>query len=56
MKFKIELSWSKLVALIVLIMAFVLDLNTDGNAVFMFALPFAVVLITGKQLIDLKKS
>ena len=53
MKFKIELSWSKIIALVILVMAFILDINADGNAVFMFTLPFAVVLITGKQLIDL---
>ena len=53
MKFLIELTWSKLTAWLVLILAFVIDLHFDkGGQVFMFALPFAAFLITGKQGID----
>ena len=53
MKFAITLTWSKLVALFVLIGATYLDLKTGtGATAFMFALPFVVVLITGKQFID----
>ena len=55
MKVNIELTWSKIVALIVLGCAFYLDLKTKGN-VFSFALPFVVFLITGKQFIDYKKN
>jgi len=49
MKFAITLTWSKAVALIVLIGAIFL-----GATSFMFSLPFVVVLITGKQYIDKK--
>lgn len=55
MEFKIELTWSKIVALIILVMAFIIDLKNDSNSLMMFALPFVVVLITGKQVVDLKK-
>jgi len=57
-KFNIDitLTWSKAVALLVLIMAFVLDLASDKKGtIFMFSLPFAVVLITGKQVADIYK-
>jgi len=53
MKFAIELSWSKLMALIVLGCAVYLDAkNGTAGTVFMFSLPFAVFLITGKQFFD----
>ena len=56
MEFKITLTWSKVVALVILGMAFVLDLMGDKSGqIFMFSLPFAVVMITGKQLINRKK-
>lgn len=55
MKISIILTWSKIVALIILALAFILDLKTNSSTAFMFSLPFAVVLITGKQLIDSKK-
>ena len=56
MKFYINLTWSKIIALIVLISAVVLDLylKTDGK-IFMYSLPFVTFLITGKQFFDLKK-
>jgi len=56
MKFNIELTWSKLTAWIVLALAFVIDLkNGMPGTVFMFSLPFAVFLITGKQFFDHRK-
>lgn len=55
MKFAIELTWSKLVAVLVLGSSVFLDRLIGGNATFMFALPFVVFLITGKQLIDWRK-
>jgi len=56
MKFAITLTWSKIVALLILICALILDLKTGtGATAFMFSLPFIVVLITGKQFIDNKK-
>ena len=49
------LTWSKFVALLVLGGAIFLDVkNGTGATAFMFALPFIVVLITGKQFIDKK--
>ena len=61
MKFNIEflmtITWSKVVAVLVLVLAFLLDLKTEsGGTVFMFAIPFVVFLITGKQLIDSRKN
>lgn len=55
MKFKIELTWSKLIALVVLAAAFELDRKMGTANTFMFALPFVVFLITGKQFIDKSK-
>jgi len=56
MKFLIELTWSKIVALIIICLATVIDLHFDkGGQVFMFSLPFVVFLITGKQGIDALK-
>ena len=57
MKINIELSWSKIMALVFMLMAFALDvMNDKGGTVFMYSLPFAVVLITGKQVVDWKKT
>jgi hypothetical protein len=56
MKINIELTWSKSMALVVVGCAFAIDLvNNLPGTVFMFSLPFAVFLITGKQLIDWRK-
>lgn len=53
MKFYLNITFSKLTALIILIMAFIMDFFNDrGGTVFMFALPFVVALITGKQYLD----
>lgn len=53
MKFDITLTWSKIMALLFQSMAFYLDrkYNLQGQ-VFMYCLPFATFLITGKQAID----
>jgi len=58
MKINIELTWSKLVAVAVLVLAFILELKTEGTGftVFQYSLPFVVFLITGKQIIDLKRN
>ena len=53
MKMSITVTFSKIVALFVLGGAIYLDVkNGTGATAFMFALPFVVVLITGKQIID----
>jgi len=55
-KVNITLTWSKIVALIFQSMAFVLEIKYDTKgAIFMFCLPFIVVLITGKQVSDIWK-
>ena len=56
MKFRITLTWSKIVAVLVIGLAFAIDLiNATPGTVFMFSLPFAVFLITGKQFFDHRK-
>lgn len=56
MKFKIVLTWSKIMALILSLLAFYIDIkNNLGGTVFMFSMPFVVFLITGKQFIDKNK-
>jgi len=56
MKWLLNITWSKLMALVFQVMAFVLDWKYATNGtIFMFTLPFSVLLITGKQFIDSKK-
>ena len=53
---KIELTWSKLMALLVLLYAYHMDLRTeDGYAALMYALPFIVIMIGAKQVMDSRK-
>ena len=52
MKWNIILTWSKIVAVLILICAVYLDRLNGGINAFMFCLPFVMVMITGKQLID----
>lgn len=57
MKFDITLSWSKIMATVIVVLAAWIDLKAGQNGtVFMFSLPFVVALITGKQLIDWRKN
>ena len=56
MKFAIILSWSKLVAVLILGAAVYLDLQNGGINAFMFSLPFITGLIVGKQAFDKKKN
>jgi len=56
MKFAITLTWSKIMALVVVGCAVFVDVkNGLPGTVFMFSLPFAVFLITGKQFFDHRK-
>ena len=55
LKIKIEISFSKIMSLLVLIASVVMDILQESNSATMFALPFVVTLITGKQYIDYKK-
>lgn len=57
MKFKITLTWSKIMALIVVTLGFIIDIKMKSNGtVFMFTIPFVVFLITGKQFFDKDKN
>ena len=53
----ITLTWSKITAFLLLVVALFEDLyfKLDGK-LFMFVVPFIVVLITGKQLIDWREN
>ncbi len=56
MRFEITLTWSKIMAFVILLLAFIMDIASDKQGtVFMFSIPFAAALITGKQVIDQKK-
>ena len=55
MNWNITLTWSKIIALMVLIAAVYLDIENTGINAFMYALPFITFLITGKQLADMRK-
>jgi len=52
MKFMIELTWSKVMALLVLGYALTLDITQGTNSNLQYSLPFVVFLITGKQFLD----
>ena len=52
MKFEVTITWSKIVAVFVLVGAICLDIKNGGIQAFMFSIPFVVALITGKQVID----
>jgi hypothetical protein len=49
MKFSINLTWSKIIALLILISGVGLDYIGGGNSSFMYALPFVSALVLGKQ-------
>jgi len=55
MKLLITLTWSKIMAFLVLGCAVFLDVRNGGASAFMFALPFVSALIMGKQYFDSKK-
>ena len=56
MKFAIILTWSKIVAVIILGLSVYIDVESkSGGTVFMFCIPFVVFLITGKQYLDKDK-
>lgn len=49
MKWSINLTWSKVMALLILIAAVYLDWENTGISAFMYAIPFITALILGKQ-------
>jgi len=52
MKFNIELTWSKVMALVLLIAVTFLVYITKDVSLFTFSIPFIVTLILGKQITD----
>ena len=52
---KIELTWSKLMALLVLIYAFVMDIRADDHSALTYVVPFIVIMIGAKQAMDVRK-
>jgi hypothetical protein len=50
----ITLTWSKIMAFLVLVCSMFLDIHNGGATAFMFAVPFVVFLISGKQYFDSK--
>ena len=55
-KIYLNITMSKIMAYLILVLAFVLDLLKDkSGTVFMFAIPFVSALIMGKQYIERNK-
>ena len=50
-----QITWSKFMALLLLVAGVWLDLKNGGSSVTMYMTPFIVFLITGKQMIDARK-
>jgi preprotein translocase subunit SecF len=49
----IYLTWSKIMAFMILTLAFIMDMYSDKKGtVFMFSIPFVVGLVIGKQFYD----
>ena len=55
-KTAVVLTWSKVMAFLVLACSVFLDVKNGGATAFMFALPFVVFLISGKQFFDRGKN
>jgi hypothetical protein len=51
----IRVTWSKVMAFLILGCAMILDLKNGGCTAFMFAVPAATTLIVGKQYFDRNK-
>ena len=54
-KLLVTLTWSKVMAFIILTCSMFLDIRNGGATAFMFTVPFVVFLISGKQYFDSKK-
>ena len=56
MKYTIEITWSKIMALIVIICAIYLDkINGLFGNITVFTIPFTIIFFTGEQLINPQK-
>ena len=56
MEWKIIMTWSKIVAVLILGCAVYLDLQNEGMQAFVISLPFIAALIIGKQAFDKNKT
>jgi len=55
-RINIDLTWSKIMALVLALEAGYIDLNTvKTGTIFMFTVPFVITLILGKQAFDKNK-
>jgi len=55
-KLLVNLTWSKIMAFVLLGCSFTLDLINGGATAFMFTVPFVSALILGKQFFDKNKT
>lgn len=56
MKFEITFTWSKIMALLVLLYAYHMDLRSEeGHAALAYALPFVLIMLGLKQALDSRK-
>lgn len=51
-KLLVTLTWSKIMAFLLIGLAFGLDIKNGGTTAFMFTVPFVSALILGKQYLD----
>ena len=56
MEWKIIMTWSKIVAVLILVCAVYLDVLNEGMQAFVISLPFVSALIIGKQAFDKNKT
>jgi len=52
MKLLVTLTWSKIMAFVLILCSMYLDIENNTNNTFMFTVPFASALILGKQYFD----
>jgi len=55
MKSSIDLTWSKLMGLLILLYGYHMDLRTEGHTALVYVVPFVVILVVGKQALDRNK-
>lgn len=55
MKVEITLTWSKIMALLVLLYAYHMDLRTEGHTALIYVVPFVLIMLGLKQTLDRNK-
>lgn len=56
MRFDLNITMSKVTAILIVILAFAIDIQAKtGGTVFMFSMPFVNLIVTGKQYFDKKE-